>query len=379
MYDVLATESKLSNNGRLPKMNFPTYEGEYTRLWVQQAEDYFDMYDVPPHRWVKVSRMNFRGVAAHWIESLAHPDRIPWPNFCKQLHDCFGHDQCDRLVRQMFHISQLTTVQDYVERFSTLFDQLKAYEPNPDLHYYTTRFVDGLWANIRAVVTLQRPANLDTAYTLALLQEEVGDDARKCEFHTPDRGASNKVQGWGTWHVPRALVQATAEKPVLHPPAQASDDKMAALCKFRRARGLCDFCAEKWSHGHKCAPTIPLNAMQEIWDLFQLSVVSEEQSDDIEATDTPDKQLFLPISSEAQRGSNGHHTIQFLGSIGNIPVIVLVDSGSSASFLATSIADQLPHLPRAPMTTKVKIANGNILWCTSALLGCEFILGDHSF
>jgi hypothetical protein len=58
------------DNGHMPKMNFPIYEGEYTRLWVQQAEDYFDMYDVSPHRWVKVSHMNFHGAAVRWIAYL---------------------------------------------------------------------------------------------------------------------------------------------------------------------------------------------------------------------------------------------------------------------------------------------------------------------
>jgi hypothetical protein len=29
------------------------------------------------------------------------------------------------------------------------------------------------------------------------------------------------------------------------PPAQVTDDKMAALWKFCQARGLCDFCVEK--------------------------------------------------------------------------------------------------------------------------------------
>jgi hypothetical protein len=96
----------------------------------------------------------------------------------------------------MFHICQTTTVQDYVDRFATLFDQLKAYEPNPDLHYYTTHFVDGLRVDIRAVVTLQRPDNLNTAYLLALLQEEVADSAKKFEFHAYDRGASAKGHGW---------------------------------------------------------------------------------------------------------------------------------------------------------------------------------------
>ena len=73
--------------------------------------------------------------------------------------------------------------------------------------------------------------------------------------------------------------------------------------------------------------------------------MSEPQSEHIDNPETPDEQLFLAISHEAQRGSHGRRTIQFLVSVSNIPVTVLVDSGSSASFLATSIADQLSHLP----------------------------------
>jgi hypothetical protein len=42
------------------------------------------------------------------------------------------------------------------------------------------------------------------------------------------------------------------------------DTKWSSLKKYRRARGLCDRCAEKWSPGHKCASTIQLQAMQEL-------------------------------------------------------------------------------------------------------------------
>jgi hypothetical protein len=62
-----------------------------------------------------------------------------------------------------------------VERFATLFDQLKACQPNPDLHYYTTHFVDGLRDDIRVVITMHHPSTLDIACTLALLQEEVAE------------------------------------------------------------------------------------------------------------------------------------------------------------------------------------------------------------
>jgi len=95
------------------------------------------------------------------------------------LHERFGRDQHQILIHRMFHIHQESTVTDYVERFSELIDQLKAYNPNIDMIYYTTRFVDGLREDIRSVIVVQRPQNLDTAYTLALLQEEVADPSKR--------------------------------------------------------------------------------------------------------------------------------------------------------------------------------------------------------
>jgi hypothetical protein len=38
--------------------------------------------------------------------------------------------------------------------------------------FYTIRFIDGLRADIKAIVLVLRPKDLDTACTVAMLQEE---------------------------------------------------------------------------------------------------------------------------------------------------------------------------------------------------------------
>jgi hypothetical protein len=43
-----------------------------------------------------------------------------------------------------------------------------------------------------------------------------------------------------------------------------ADNKVASLRAYQRARGLCQYCAEKWPRGHKYASTMQLHAMQEI-------------------------------------------------------------------------------------------------------------------
>lgn len=58
---------------------------------------------------------------------------------------------------------------DYVTRFTSLMDGLRSYSTSVDPVYYTTRFVDGLRPDIKSVVLVQRPKDLDTACVLALL------------------------------------------------------------------------------------------------------------------------------------------------------------------------------------------------------------------
>jgi hypothetical protein len=167
----------------------------------------------------------------------------------------------------------------------------------------------------------------------------MAETPKKHEFHGYDHGARTRPQLALPQPCQQGAVAVDGEKTVAK--HQAQDDKMSALRTFRRARGLCDFCAKKWFHGHKCALTIPLQAMQGIWDLFQLEEFSEPTEEDQAIADATLEHLFLALSQDAQQGVQGRQTIQFLGSVQGLMVTVLVDSRSSASFLAESVASQL--------------------------------------
>lgn len=67
-------------------------------------------------------------------------------------------------------------------------NQVLAYNPTLDPVQLTTHFVDGLKPDVRAVVMLQRPPDLDTACVLATLQEEVTgmDGVRSREYRRPE-------------------------------------------------------------------------------------------------------------------------------------------------------------------------------------------------
>ncbi|WVZ90409.1 hypothetical protein U9M48_036715 [Paspalum notatum var. saurae] len=357
-------------SGRLPKLNFPHFDGENPKLWIIRSESYFDMYGVEQSMWIRVASMHFEGVAARWLQSVERELRFAnWAQFCRLVLDRFGKDQHGLLVRQFYHIQQKSSVANYVQQFTELFDQLSAYEKDTDPLHYTTRFIDGLREDIKAVVMIQQPHNLDHACSLALLQEEAASPSYRRDFRKSSTGMFNRhASAAGSLTLPGQQV-SKVDKPVIEDSHRGEgfkrsvdQEKMAALRAYRRARGLCDKCAEKWSRDHKCAPTVQLHVLQEVYELFppdseelESTAVSEELTD----------QLFVALSEAATTGQDGPRTLRLWG--------------SSHTFLSHKIAEQLVGVSALHSALVIKVANGGTLPCDTevkravwSVQGCQF-------
>jgi hypothetical protein len=63
-------KSGRTSPGRLPKLNFPLFDGDYPKLWISRCQDYFDLYCVEPDRWIKLATMHFSPFAGRWLQSV---------------------------------------------------------------------------------------------------------------------------------------------------------------------------------------------------------------------------------------------------------------------------------------------------------------------
>lgn len=184
----------------------------------------------------------FDGSAARWLELVQR--RAPnasWSEFCNLLMSPFGRNKHQNLLRQLFSIRQTSTVEEYVERFSELFDQLTAYEDHPNTVHYVTRFMEGLTPPVRILVGIQQPLDLDSAYALALLSDELTNSSvQPIPFvsSTP----SSRVIGPG-----RSGPSKPMEEKKVADSAKLSttEDRWSALRAFRRSKGLCFVCGER--------------------------------------------------------------------------------------------------------------------------------------
>jgi hypothetical protein len=140
---------------------------------------------------------------------------------------------------------------------------------------------------------------------------------------------------------------------------------------------LCDKCAEKWSYGHKCATSVQLHAIQELWDLM-----SEEKDDPVydtyESSDQP-AQLCVSLSEAAVNGTEAPRSMRLVGTIQGQEVLILVDSGSSHTFISSTLAAQLSGSSVLHSDLWVKVANGATVCCTSQFREAKWEVQGYEF
>lgn len=143
----------------------------------------------------------------------------------------------------------------------------------------------------------------------------------------------------------------------------STDDKLSALRTYRKARGLCIRCADKWQPGHKC--NLQLHVLQEFFDLCHEDY--QEPGTACDQSTEDDSQLNMLLSAAACSGQSYSRTLQFLGDLNGMQVRILVDSGSSHSFLSSSIAAKCAGVTTTSRPISVRLADGGTIQCKQGL------------
>lgn len=141
------------------------------------------MYGVHPDLWVRVATLHFTGNAARWLQLHELGTKsFTWEKLCEAHSSKFGCDQYQAQLRQFAVLCQTGSVTEYMSQFEELMHHLLAHNAGFDNVNSTTKFLDGLRAEIRAGVVLHRPQKLDTTFSLALLQEEIVEALPRREY-----------------------------------------------------------------------------------------------------------------------------------------------------------------------------------------------------
>jgi hypothetical protein len=111
----LATTMNTDTNLSGPRVELPQFDGSNPKLWQRRCEEYFHRWSTPVQLWPSYASSLFVADAATWLEAYLHQTPQPtWSGFVAAVLTHFGRNQHQVLVRRLFHISQTSTVADYV-------------------------------------------------------------------------------------------------------------------------------------------------------------------------------------------------------------------------------------------------------------------------
>ena len=57
-------------SSKIPKVDFPRFDGDHPKLWLGDCLDYFILYHVESTSWVRIARLHFVGAAKRWYNSV---------------------------------------------------------------------------------------------------------------------------------------------------------------------------------------------------------------------------------------------------------------------------------------------------------------------
>ncbi|OMO79271.1 reverse transcriptase [Corchorus capsularis] len=203
------------------------------------------------------------------------------------------------------------------------------------------RQIGGLQEYIAVEVELHQPPDLTSAMSLARLYER--------------RGNRNKSES-------SSLRRIGSVQPRSSPFVKKLNQ---AELEDRKARGLCFNCDERFTPGHRYKK------------LFWLEVL--EDNSQIEEGGAVETLEDAEISIHAITGTPSSRTMWIRGSLEGYPLLILIDSGSTHSFLDSTLARELNLPIEYKEELRVMVANGERVYCEGVYRGVSLLLGNSIF
>jgi hypothetical protein len=292
------------------------------------------MCGVPRDLWAPFATLHFQGHAAYWLKTFeAQHTNYHWVELCVAVDAKFGKEMYHNYMRDLLEIRQTTDVAAYHSRFVDAMHKVMLHHQGHDQVLFVQKFIDGLKSDISHAIMLHKPRTIDVAMSLAILQEEVLEASNK-RYHPRHHKEFSRFSASPVSSGEKGILSTS---PVSAPKVTTRVDTsekvkegLSNLKALRRARGGCFKCGAKWGRNHKCSQHVPLHVMEELLEVLQME--AGQSTTDGDASDSDTELLALSFSGVA--GTTINKTMRLQGLCGKQELLILIDSGSSGSFIS---------------------------------------------
>jgi len=269
-----------------------------------------------------LAAFSMEGQALPWFQWMANKGQLTsWVIFLNTLQSRFTPSQYDDPTRALVTLTQRGTINSYLSKFEMLANQIAGLPPP----FLLSCFIFGFTLKIHREVQALQSLTLAQVVGLAKLQEE-----KFLDLHRSLHGRSLLFYS----SPPPATSSNPTSLPLLlpsppKPPPPLPVKRLTLEIASRQEQGLCFNCNEKFCRGHQCASKIFLLIVDEEHDSALDTPFLDSTIKHMGTTNSIQMHISVPTLS-------GHlvlETLRVLGLIDNYHVTILIDGGSTQSFI----------------------------------------------
>ncbi|XP_028794470.1 uncharacterized protein LOC114750095 [Neltuma alba] len=342
------------------KVDFPKFGGTDPSHWIFRAEQYFEYYGTPePHKLV-LAAINMEGDVVPWFQLLQKTKVIHnWASLTRAVETEYGPSLLEKPRSKLFKLMHTGLVEDYCREFMALANRTEGISDDALIDCFTS----GLKTNVKREVISRRPPTLQKAIELAKIYRCDEEMAGTLKTKASSNPAGSNFRGGNSSFTlgvgPKNALPPLLPTPNVKPMSQVKKMSPAEMM-IRREKGLCYTCDAKFTPNHRCP-----NKQYMLIECEELEKNARHephsQTDELKEDLDGEEMTIHHLSLHAYHGSPGKATIRFVGVIGGTEVQILLDGGSSDSFIHPRIAQHLGLAIEKTKNVRVMIGDGNAM------------------
>lgn len=164
----------------IPRLDFPIFDGEDPVDWIEECEQYFELYQIPEMHKTRMATMSLTGDAKAWYKAVRISKKLPpWPMFIEEVLDFFAETKGNP-IDEFKRIHQIGRVDEYAKNFLRAKSRLMGKgHIDASEEFYVGCFISGLKEDIRNTIDLFEPLYLKAAIRYARKIEIVLGGSKK--------------------------------------------------------------------------------------------------------------------------------------------------------------------------------------------------------
>ncbi|PNX93254.1 Ty3/gypsy retrotransposon protein, partial [Trifolium pratense] len=360
------------------KVELPVFNGEDPAGWISRAEVYFRVQNTRSEIKVNLAQLCMEGPTIHFFNSLINEnENLDWEQLKQELLERYGGHGDGDVYEQLTELRQKGNVDEYINDFEYLTAQIPRLPDKQFLGYFLHGLKEEIRGKVRSLSVMGDLSRSKVLQVARAVERETKKDGfgfnRNKPGHGSNRtGVSGSQRDRSDWvfvkngsgdgskesgNGPKQTRPNVAENQKNHSRDRGYSPLSYNEIMERRKKGLCFRCGGTNHLKNQCPErhlkVLIVDDEEEDSEGKLLAVEVEDEEEEVQG-----EMSLMNFCQLSNTGRSMPQVIKLQGTIQEVPVVILVDSGASHNFISQNLVHKMNLTVNDDAALNIKLGDG---------------------